>query len=108
MRDIVFVAGEVSGDLHAAAVARALVARGTAHRLVGIGGDAMRAAGVELIAHVGTLAVMGFIEPIKRLPTYRALLQDLTRRLRSGNVALVVLIDHATFNMRVAAAAAAA
>ena len=68
----------------------------------------MRAAGVELIAHVGQMAVMGFIEPIKRLPKYRALLQQLTERIRSGSVALVVLIDHAAFNMRVAAVAAAA
>ncbi len=108
MRDILFVAGEVSGDLHAAAVARELVARGAPYRLTGVGGDAMRAAGVELIAHVAGLAVMGFIEPIKRLPAYRTLLIDITRRIQSGNVALVVLIDHATFNMKVADAAAEA
>ncbi|MEO7083232.1 MAG: lipid-A-disaccharide synthase [Gemmatimonadaceae bacterium] len=107
MRDILFVAGETSGDSHAAAVARELVARNAPYHLVGVGGDAMRAAGVELIAHVAKLAVMGFIEPIKRLPMYSALLQQLTRRIRSGNVALVVLIDHATFNMKVADAAAA-
>jgi lipid-A-disaccharide synthase len=108
VREILFVAGEVSGDLHASGVARELVARGVPYRLVGVGGDAMQAAGVELIAHVGQMAVMGFIEPIKRLPKYRALLQRLAERIRSGNVALVVLIDHAAFNMRVAAVAAAA
>jgi lipid-A-disaccharide synthase len=108
VRDILFVAGETSGDSHAAAVARELVVRGAPYHLVGVGGDSMRAAGVELIAHVEKLAVMGFIEPIKRLPMYRQLLQRLTARIRSGNVALVVLIDHATFNMKVADAAAAA
>lgn len=108
MREILFVAGEVSGDLHASGVARELVARRVPYHLVGVGGDAMQAAGVELIAHVGQMAVMGFIEPIKRLPKYRALLQRLTARIRSGSVALVVLIDHAAFNMRVAAVAAAA
>lgn len=108
MREILFVAGEVSGDLHASGVARELVARGAPYRLVGVGGDAMQAAGVELMSHVGQMAVMGFIEPIKRLPKYRALLQRLTERIQSGNVALVVLIDHAAFNMRVAAVAAAA
>src|SRR5262249_40064030 len=71
-------------------------------------GDQLRDAGAELIAHIEGLAVMGFIEPLKRLPKYRALLNDLTHRIRSGNVGLVVLIDHAAFNMRVAAAAAEA
>ena len=108
MREILFVAGEVSGDLHASRVARELVERGAPFHLAGVGGDAMKAAGVELITHVEQLAVMGFIEPIKRLPRYWALLRDLTLRIRSGNVALVVLIDHATFNMKVAEAAASA
>ena len=106
MREILFVAGEVSGDLHAAGVARALRARNAPFRFVAVGGDQLRAAGAELIAHIEGLAVMGFIEPLKRLPKYRALLTELTTRIRSGNVALVVLIDHAAFNMRVAAAAA--
>jgi lipid-A-disaccharide synthase len=108
VREILFVAGEVSGDLHAAGVARALKARNTSLSLVAVGGDALRAEGAELIAHIEGLAVMGFIEPLKRLPKYRALLNDLTRRIQSGSVALVVLIDHAAFNMRVASAAAEA
>jgi lipid-A-disaccharide synthase len=108
VREILFVAGEVSGDLHASNVARELGARRVPYRLVGVGGDAMEAAGVELMAHVGQMAVMGFIEPIKRLPKYRALLQRLTARIQSGKVALVVVIDHAAFNMRVASVAAAA
>ena len=41
MREILFVAGEASGDLHAAGVARALVEMGAPYSLVGIGGDAM-------------------------------------------------------------------
>ena len=106
VREILFVAGEVSGDLHAAGVARALKERGAPYQLTAVGGDQLRDAGAELIAHIEGLAVMGFIEPLKRLPKYRALLNELTRRIQSGNVALVVLIDHAAFNMRVASAAA--
>ncbi|PYP63228.1 MAG: lipid-A-disaccharide synthase, partial [Gemmatimonadetes bacterium] len=62
MRDILFVAGEASGDLHAAGVAHELRARNAAFQLVGIGGDEMRGAGVHLIEHVERLAVMGFVE----------------------------------------------
>jgi len=110
VREILFVAGEVSGDLHAARVMRELAARGAATRFhaVGIGGDEMRAAGVELVEHVEQLAVMGFIEVLEHVPKHWALLRSLERRIKSGNVALVVLIDYPTFNMKVADAAAAA
>lgn len=108
MRDILFVAGEASGDLHAAGVARELRARAAPFGLVGIGGDQMQAAGVQLIEHVGSLAVMGFVEVLRHVPRHWALLRDLKRRLRSGRVALVVLVDYPGFNMKVAAAARAA
>lgn len=108
MRDILFVAGEASGDLHAAGVAADLRARNAPYRLIGIGGDAMRAAGVELIEHVEQLAVMGFVEVLRHVPRHWALLRNLRRRIRSGNTALLVLIDYPGFNMKLAAEATAA
>ena len=108
MREILIVAGEVSGDLHAAGVARELRAMDAPFRLVGIGGDAMRAAGVELVEHVGRLAVMGFVEVLEHVPKHWLLLRALKRRIASGQVALVVLIDYPTFNMKLAEAATAA
>jgi lipid-A-disaccharide synthase len=108
VRDILFVAGEASGDLHAAGVAAELRARGAHYRLIGIGGDAMRAAGVELIEHVEQLAVMGFVEVLRHVPKHWALLRALRRRIRSGNTALLVLIDYPGFNMKLAAEAKSA
>ncbi|MDQ6633281.1 MAG: lipid-A-disaccharide synthase, partial [Gemmatimonadota bacterium] len=105
MREIMFVAGEASGDLHAAGVARALTAGGAPFALTGIGGDEMRAAGVTLIEHAESLAVMGFVEVLKHVPKHWKLLRELKSRIRSGRVALVVLIDYPGFNMKVAAAA---
>ena len=106
MREILFVAGEVSGDAHAAGVARELRDSGAPFTLAGIGGDMMRAAGVTLIEHSEKLAVMGFIEPLKRLPQFRRLRDDLRTRIESGTVALVVLVDYGGFNMQIAAVAA--
>ena len=69
----------------------------------------MRDAGVELIEHVEQLAVMGFVEVLRHVPTHWALLRDAQARgCAAGNVALVVLIDYPGFNMKVAAAATAA
>ena len=108
MREILFVAGEASGDAHAAGVARELREGRAPFKLAGIGGDEMRAMGVELIEHAEKLAVMGFVEVLRHVPKHWALLRAMRRRLRGGNVALIILIDYPGFNMKLAAEATAA
>lgn len=108
MREILFVAGEASGDMHAAAVARALVARGAPFGLVGVGGDRMRDAGVELIEHASRLTVIGFSGVLRQVPTLWSLLRRLKARFRSGRVAAVVLVDFGGFNLGYVAGAARA
>ena len=106
MREVLFVAGEASGDLHAAGVASELRALRPDLAMAGVGGDRMRAAGVELLEHAEKLAVMGFVEVLKHVPKHAALLKRLRRRLESGNVALLIVVDYPGFNMKLAAAAA--
>jgi lipid-A-disaccharide synthase len=108
VREILFVAGEPSGDLHASSVARELKARGAPFAMRGIGGDLMAAAGVGLDEHIRDLAVLGVVEVLRHLPKHWSMLASLKRRIRSGQVALVVLVDYPGFNMRVAEAAAEA
>ena len=108
MREVLFVAGEVSGDQHAAGVARELSALDPSLRLAGVGGDRMREAGVELIEHVKSLAVMGFVEPLRKLPRFYRLRRALAHRIAGGEVALVILVDYAGFNLKVASLAHAA
>jgi lipid-A-disaccharide synthase len=108
VREILFVAGETSGDLHASSVARELLARGAPFHLRGIGGDLMASAGVQLDEHIRDLAVLGFVEVLRHVPRHWAMLREIRARIRSGRVALVVLVDYPGFNMRVAEAAAEA
>ena len=108
MRDILFVAGEPSGDLHASGVARALTVRVPPAGMRGIGGDLMAAAGVRLDEHIRGLAVMGFVEVIRHLPKHWQMLAAIRAQLRSGSVSLVILVDYPGFNMQVAEAAAEA
>jgi lipid-A-disaccharide synthase len=108
VREILFVAGETSGDLHAANVARELAARNAGFPLRGIGGDLMEAAGVRLDEHIRDFAVLGLIEVLRHVPKHWRTLSRLRARIRSGSVALVVLVDYPGFNMRVAEAAAEA
>jgi lipid-A-disaccharide synthase len=108
VREVLFVAGEPSGDLHGAGVAAELKRRAPQLPLAGIGGARMEAAGVTLLEHTDRLAVMGFLEVLAHIPMHWRLLSELKARLKSGRVGLVVLIDYPGFNMKVALAAKAA
>lgn len=104
MPEVLFVAGEASGDLHAAGVAEELKRLRPDLELTGVGGDLMKAAGVRLFDEIET-GVMGFLEVVRHIPRHFALLDTIRQRLASGNVKLLVVIDYPGFNMKAAAAA---
>jgi lipid-A-disaccharide synthase len=100
---VIFIsAGEESGDLHGAALARALRARFPDARLIGLGGARMAAEGVELLAGLDQLAVMGFVEVIRHLPFFRDLTKRVHAAIESEHVDLVIPIDYPGFNLRLA------
>lgn len=95
-------AGEESGDQHGAALARALQARLPGVQLVGLGGHRMAEAGVDLLAGLDRLAILGFGEVARRLPDLLALRQQVHRVLAERDVDLVVPIDYPGFNLPLA------
>lgn len=95
-------AGEESGDLHGAGLAKALRERWPNARLIGLGGARMQAAGVELMAGLGELAVMGFVEVIRHLPFFVDLRKRVFAALERERVDLVIPIDYPGFNLRLA------
>lgn len=99
------IAGEASGDLHGAGLVQALHALRPDLTFAGMGGHRMRAAGVSIIEDAERMAVMGFVEVIRKIPHHARLLRRLEERLASGKVGLLVTIDYPGFNMKVAAAA---
>lgn len=101
-RRILILAGEASGDAHGSHVARALNARWPETELVGLGGQEMARAGVELLRELDDLAVMGFAEVVARLPFFRKLEGELTALIDSGSVDLVLPIDYPGLNLRIA------
>ena len=101
------VAGESSGDLHGGSLAEQLRRLAPDRPLVGIGGERMAAAGVELLEDVDNLAVMGFVEVLAHIPKHWALLRRLRQRLASGRVGVVIVIDYPGFNLKLASAAKA-
>ncbi len=99
---LLIVAGELSGDLHAATLLRALRTQAGHLDAWGVGGDRMAAEGVRLFAHVRETAVMGFVEVIRHIGFFvrlrRRLLDEITRRRPD----LAVLVDYPGFNLRLA------
>jgi lipid-A-disaccharide synthase len=102
------VAGEASGDLHGAALCRALATAAPGARLFGMGGDLMAAAGLERLADIKETAVVGFSEVIRRLPALRRTYGRLVAALSTERPHALVLIDYPGFNLRLARAARAA
>jgi lipid-A-disaccharide synthase len=98
-RRFLLVAGEPSGDLHAARLVTALRGLGPC-RIAGVTGPALRAAGVEPVAAMEDLAVLGFAEIPARLPALFATRARLLRTLRDFAPHAVVLVDYPGFNLR--------
>ena len=107
MPEIIFVAGEASGDLHAAGVADELKRLRPELELTGFGGPLMEKAGVTLFDRYET-GVMGFVEIIRHIPRHWELLGKIRDRLATKRVKLLVVVDYPGFNMKAAAAAAEA
>ncbi len=100
------LAGEASGDAHGARVAAEIRDRWSGVEMVGLGGDRMLAAGVDLLAGLDRLAVMGFAEVLQRLPFFRNLERRLKGMLDDGGFDLVLPVDYPGLNLRIARHAA--
>ena len=99
---IFFSAGEASGDIHGASLAREIKKFSPQVELLGFGGDEMQAAGVRLVRNYKNYNVMGVAEVIKNLRKILKLLDDLTEIIRVEKPDLLVLIDYPDFNWRLA------
>ena len=96
---IALIAGEASGDLLGAELAESLRARLPSVELVGVCGEAMRAAGVQAWYDCERLSVMGLVEVLKHLPALLRFRRELRERLLAYQPDLVVGIDAPDFNL---------
>ncbi len=103
--DVLLVAGEASGDLHGADLVAALRTRRPDVRIRGIGGDHLRAAGMDTLVDAHTLSTMGLVEARDRLGVLWRAYRRMRRIVREEKPDLVILIDFAEFNMALAGVA---
>ncbi len=99
---VMMIAGEASGDLHGSGVIRELKRRRPAVDVFGIGGDAMKREGMELVRHSASMSFMGFVEVVRHLGLIRETERTLENLLDQRRPDVVVLIDYPGFNLRLA------
>ncbi len=97
------VAGEKSGDVLGAGLISALKKIYPDASFVGIGGADMQAQGCESLADMDRLSVMGFVEPLGRLPELFAIKKRLRDYYIEQQPVAVIGVDAPGFNLRLAA-----
>ena len=97
------VAGETSGELYGALLAMSLKKRMPDIRIIGIGGERMQQAGVEIISRISS--AFGLAEAVSSLKTIRKTFAHAVNALQTYKPDVLVLIDYPDFNLKLAAEA---
>jgi lipid-A-disaccharide synthase len=98
---ILLSAGEASGDMYAARLATALRQRADVE-IFGMGGEQMRAAGVDVITDYHEVSVVGITEILSHLPSLVRAMRKLVDAARRRKPALAILTDFPGFHLRLA------
>jgi lipid-A-disaccharide synthase len=101
-KSVLLIAGEVSGDMHAAGLVRAVKKRNPDVHFFGIGGDELRAAGMEIVVDARDMAVLGLTEVIRRYGFFKRVFADMIELARVRKPDAVLLVDYPGFNLRFA------
>jgi lipid-A-disaccharide synthase len=99
-KNILIVAGEISGDHHAAPLMAALKHREPQTRFWGLGGDLMIKEGLDALYHVKDLSVTGFLEVIKHLSFFKTVMATVVDQASQRKPDAAILLDYPGFNIR--------
>ena len=99
---VMIIAGEVSGDIHAARLVAAVRERMPGVSFFGIGGEQMRLTGVETVHDTKEMAVMGLTEVLRRIVFFRRVFHEMLALAAARKPDAVILVDYPGFNLRFA------
>ncbi len=102
--DLLIVAGEHSGDQHAARMVRDLRARDPQLAVAALGGPELAAAGAQLLYDLTASSVVGLVEVLKNYGFFKALFAETLRWIAEHKPRAVCFIDYPGFNLRLAKA----
>ncbi|HAJ57686.1 MAG TPA: lipid-A-disaccharide synthase [Candidatus Omnitrophica bacterium] len=101
-KKILIVAGEASGDIHAANLVGQLKKIHPKMHFFGLGGKNMLTAGVDIDFDLTSLAVVGFLEILKHYPLFKKIFTGTIERTRTEKPDAAILVDYPGFNLRLA------
>lgn len=96
------IAGEASGDVHAANLIRSIKDKDEKSVLRAWGGDRMEAQGAEIVKHYRDLAFMGFVEVLLNIRTISHNISFCKKDILSFKPDVLILVDYPGFNLRIA------
>ncbi len=99
---ILIIAGEVSGEMHGAALVTELKNSNSNLEFFGIGGTNMINAGVKTLQNIKNMAFLGFVEVVKHLPFILKVEKVILDFVKLNKIKLAILIDYPGFNLRIA------
>jgi lipid-A-disaccharide synthase len=100
---VLIVAGEVSGDMHASALMRAMRGQHAGPiEFRGVGGDTMAAEGAQILFHTDRTAVVGLWDVLRNIRFFTHMMRVMVRELETWKPDLVLTVDYPGFNMRFA------
>lgn len=102
IKRIVIVAGEESGDRHAADLVKDLKSRHSHFVFSGIGGQHLESAGVELLSHLACYGITGVSAIFRYFWTIRRAFKSIEAHLIATKPDLLILVDYPGFNLRLA------
>ncbi len=105
MKKIMIMAGEASGDLHGANLAREIGKLDPSIALYGVGSRKMREAGVRMLADASDISVVGITAVMTHIGAIYRVYTKLKLFLNSEHPDLLILIDFPDFNIRLGKAA---
>lgn len=101
--DLLVIAGEHSGDEHAARFVRELRANHPEWRIAALGGPALAEAGAQLLFDLTASSVVGLVEVLKHYSFFSALFAETVRWIEAHRPRAVCFVDYPGFNLRLAA-----
>ena len=101
-RRVMILAGEASGDAHAAAFVKQLRELDPDVTCSGMGGTSMREAGVDVFFDSSIIAVVGLVEVLRHWGDIKRAMEIVKSRLESEKPDLLVLVDYPEFNLKMA------
>ena len=99
---IAIVAGEASGDLHAAEVLRELKKLDPQLDAFGIGGDLLASQGLRIVHHAREMGIVGFFNVLLHYRMFKRIFDDMVDAVAREKPDAVLLVDYPGFNLRMA------